>query len=96
MQIQVINDQDRDIAIAEIRRLNAVMAQFRKEGRTVYAEAYALCGLIDALEVRASRGHREILVLDCTTAQIQAVMEWRSWDEDGDFEDLVIHLVRKA
>ena len=42
MQIQVINDQDRDIAIAEIRRLNAVMAQFGEESRTVYAEAYAL------------------------------------------------------
>lgn len=49
MQIQVINDQDRDIAIAEIRRLNAVMAQFGEESRTVYAEAYAPCPM------RASR-----------------------------------------
>lgn len=96
MQIQVISDQDRDNAIAEIRRLNAVMAQFGDESRTVFAEAYAICGLVDALEVRANRGHREILVLDCTPAQIQAVLEWQSWDEGGEFEDLVIHLVRKA
>jgi len=96
MQIQLINDQDRDIAIAEIRRLNAVMAQFGNESRTVYAEAYALCGLVDALEIRASRGQREILVLDCTTAQIRAVLEWQTLDEVGEFEDLVIHLVRKA
>lgn len=96
MQIQVINDQDRDIAIAEIRRLNTVMAQSGDESRTVYAEAYALCGLVDALEVRANRGHREILVLDCTHAQIRAVLEWQSWDEGGEFQDLVIHLVRKA
>ncbi|WP_415763936.1 hypothetical protein [Pseudomonas sp. CP4] len=96
MQIQVINDQDRDIAIAEIRRLNAAMEQFGEESRTVYAEAYALCGLVVALEVRASRGHREILVLDCTTAQIRVVLEWQTLDEVGEFEDLVIHLVRKA
>lgn len=30
MQIQVINDQDRDNTIAEIRRLNSVMAQVRR------------------------------------------------------------------
>lgn len=96
MQIQLINDRDRENAIAEIRRLNAVMAQFGEESRTVYAEAYALCGLVDALEVRANRGHREILVLDCTSAQIRAVLEWQAWDEVGEFEDFVIHLVRKA
>lgn len=96
MHIQVINDQDRDNAIAEIRRLNAVMAMFGDESRTVFAEAYGLCGLVDALEVRANRGHREILVLDCTGAQVQAVLEWKSRDDEGEFEDLVIHLVRKA
>lgn len=96
MQIQVINDRDRDNAIAEIRRLNAAMAQFGDESRTVFAEAYAPSGLVDALEIRANRGHREILVMDCTRVQVQAVLEWQACDDEGQLEDLVIHLVRKA
>lgn len=96
MQIQVINELERDSAIAEIGRLKAVMAKLGDESRTVFAEAYAICGLVDLLEVRACRGERELLVMNCTRAQIQAVLEWQSWDEDGEFEDLVIHLVRKA
>lgn len=95
MQIQVINEQDRDTTIAEIRRLNAVMAHFGDESRTVFAEAYAADGLVDALEVRANRGHREILVLDCSRPQIQAVLEWQACDDEGELEDLIIHLVRK-
>ena len=66
MQIQVINERERDTAIAEIRRLNSVMAQFGDESRTVFAEAYGADGLVDALEIRANRGQLEILVLDCT------------------------------
>ncbi len=96
MQIQVINERERDNAIAEIRRLNAVMAQFGDESRTVFAEAYGTDGLVDALEIRANRGQMEILVLDCTRLQIQAVLEWQACDDEGVLEDLVIHLVRKA
>ena len=95
MQIQVINERERDTAIAEIRRLNSVMAQFGDESRTVFAEAYAADGLVDALEIRANRGQREILVLDCSRQQIQAVLEWQACDDEGELEDLVIHLVRK-
>lgn len=96
MQIQVINDRDRDSAVEEIHRLNAVMAEFGSESRTVFAEAYAPSGLVDVLEIRANRGHREILVMDCTRTQVQAVLEWQACDDEGELEDLVIHLVRKA
>ena len=100
MQIQVIAERDRDHAITEIRRLNAVMSQLGYESRTVYAEAYAADGLVEILEVRANRGQREILVMDCSQAQVQvqvqAVLEWQVCDDEGQLEDLVIHLVRKA
>lgn len=96
MQIQVIVERERDNAIEEIRRIHAVMAQLGYEGRTVFAEAYGADGLVQILEVRASGGQGEILVMDCSREQIQAVLEWQSCDDEGEFEDLVIHLVRKA
>ncbi|POR62989.1 hypothetical protein [Pseudomonas syringae] len=97
MQIQVITECARDNFVKQIRRLNAVMSQLGEESLTVFAEAYATGGLIEILEVRANRGDQEILVLDCSREQIQAVLEWQSETEDlVDLEDLVIHLVRRA
>ena len=96
MQIQVIVERERDNAIEEIRRLHAVMTQLGYEGRTVFAEAYGADGLVQILEVRVSGGQGEILVMDCSREQVQAVLEWQSCDDEGEFEDLVIHLVRKA
>lgn len=96
MQIQVITECARDEAIHEIRRLSAALTQHGEESRTTYAEAYGADGLIEILEIRASRGHREILVLDCSREQIQALLEWQSETEDKpELDDLVIHLVRK-
>ena len=96
MHIQLIVERERDNAIEEIRRINAVMTQLGYEGRTVFAEAYGADGLIQILEVRASGGQREILVMDCSREQVQAVLEWQSCDDEGELDDLVIHLVRKA
>jgi hypothetical protein len=96
MQIQVIAKRDQDHAITEIRRLNAVMSQLGYESRTVFAEAYATDGLVEILEVRANRGQREILVMECSREQVQAVLEWQACDDEGELEDLVIHLVQKA
>lgn len=62
----------------------------------VHADAYATQGLLEILEVRAARGEREMMVLQCSRDQIRAVLEWQSETEDCvDLEDLVIHLVRK-
>lgn len=96
MHIQLIVERDQDNAIDEIRRINAVMTQLGYEGRTVFAEAYGADGLVQILEVRASGGQGEILVMDCSREQVQAVLEWQSCDDEGEFDDLVIHLVRKA
>lgn len=96
MHIQLIVERERDNAIEEIRRINAVMTQLGYEGRTVFAEAYGADGLIQILEVRASGGQREILVMECSREQVQAVLEWQSCDDEGELDDLVIHLVRKA
>jgi len=95
MHIQLIVERERDNAIEEIRRINAVMTQLGYEGRTVFAEAYGADGLVQILEVRASGGQREILVMDCSREQVQAVLEWQSCDDEWEFDDLVIHLVRK-
>jgi len=94
MHIQLIVERERDNAIEEIRRINAVMTQLGYEGRTVFAEAYGADGLVQILEVRASGGQREILVMDCSREQVQAVLEWQSCDDEGELDDLVIHLVR--
>lgn len=96
MHIQLIVERERDNAVEEIRRINAVMTQLGYEGRTVFAEAYGADGLVQILEVRASGGQLEILVMDCSREQVQAVLEWQSCDDEGEFDDLVIHLVRKA
>lgn len=42
-----------------------------------------------------ARGDRGILVMDCTRAQVQAVLEWSSCDDDGQLQDLEIFLVRR-
>lgn len=97
MHIQVIADPSSVGSLAEIKRLGAVMEALGYASNTVYAEAYGGAGLVSILEVRAMRGQKEILIVDCTRDQVQAVLEWQACDDDqGLYEDLVIHLVRKA
>ena len=96
MQIQVINTT-RDGASADV--VGTVIAGLKQTSDglpIVHAEAYAADGLVGILEVRAVRGEREILVMDCSRAHVQGVLEWNACDDEGTFEDLVIHLVRKA
>lgn len=95
MHIQLV-EREQDNAAEEIRRINAVMVQLGYEGRTVFAEAYGADGLVQILEVRAAGGQSEIFVMDCSREQVHAVLEWQSCNDEGEFEDLVIHLVRKA
>nr|WP_236732635.1 hypothetical protein [Pseudomonas amygdali] len=63
----------------------------------VHADAYAVDGLLEILDVRAARGEREIMVLQCSREQIQAVLEWQLEAKDAvDLEDLIIHLARRT
>lgn len=61
----------------------------------VFADAYATQGLLEILEVRVARGERGILVMDCSQAQVQAVLEWGTCDDEDLLKDLEIFLVRR-
>lgn len=61
----------------------------------VFANAYATDGLLEILEVRVARGERGILVMDCSRAQVQAVLEWGACDDEDLLKDLEIFLVRR-
>jgi hypothetical protein len=95
MQIQVINSSWTVDSPDLIGFVIAGLRQTPDGLPIVHADAYANDGLLGILEVRAVRGEREILVMDCSRAHVQAVLEWNSCDDEGVFEDLVIHLVRK-
>jgi hypothetical protein len=95
MQIQILAGSETSTPLQD--RITEVMRQMGNDHRkTVRAEAYAAEGLVDILEVRATGGQREILVLNCSRQQIQAALDWQSSTEDNnDFEGLELHLVRK-
>jgi len=95
MQIQILAGSDTSACLQE--RVTELMNQMGNDHRkTVQAEAYGAEGLVDILEVRATDGQREILVLSCSRQQIQAVLDWQSSTEDNnEFEGLELHLVRK-
>jgi hypothetical protein len=95
MQIQVIYDSRTDDSSDVIRSVIGALKRTPDGLPIVHAEAYAVDGLAGILEVRAVRGEREILVMECSRAHIRGVLEWNFCDDDGEFEDLVIHLVRK-
>ena len=95
MQIQILAGSDKAASLQD--RLTELMRQMGNDHRkTVQADAYGIDGLVDILEVRATDGQREILVLNCSRQQIQAALEWQSSTEDNnEFEGLELHLVRK-
>ncbi len=94
MQIQILAGSDKAIPLQDC--VTEVMRQMGNDHRkTVQADAYGADGLVDILEVRATNGQREILVLSCSRQQIQAVLDWQSSSEDSnEFEGLELHLVR--
>jgi len=96
MQIQVLAEGGNETSISLQDRVTELLNQLGNDHRkTVQAYAYGVDGLVDALEVRAANGQREILVMDCSRMQIQAVLEWQSRAEDNnEFKGLELHLVR--
>ncbi|WP_460116822.1 hypothetical protein [Pseudomonas sp. S2_C03] len=95
MQIQILACNGTAANLQD--RVTEVMRQMGNDHRkTVQADAYGADGLVDILEVRATNGQREILVLSCSRQQIQAVLDWQSSSEDSnEFEGLELYLVRK-
>ena len=96
MQIQVITGEGRDGATKQFKHLKELQELIVRANQMVYAEAYSAAGLVEILEVRGAT-EKELLVLQCTRQQIQAVLEWQSaMDEVIELENLVIHLVRQV
>lgn len=97
MQIQVLTEGAFDTSVSLQDRVSELLNQLGNDHRkTVQADAYGADGLVDILEVRAADGQREIVVLNCSRLQIQAVLEWQSGAEDNnEFEGLELHLVRQ-
>ncbi|MDU8571816.1 hypothetical protein RYA98_05675 [Pseudomonas syringae] len=95
MHIQVITGEGWQGATKLLKHLNELHESIGEANQLVYAEAYSAAGLLEILEVRSAT-KQELLVLECSRDQIQAVLEWQSETEDlVDLEDLVIHLVRR-
>jgi hypothetical protein len=94
MQIQILAGSDTAASLQD--RVTELMRQMGNDHRKiVQADAYGTDGLVDILEVRATDGQREILVLNCSRQQIQAALDWQSSTEDNnEYEGLELHLVR--
>ncbi|EPF66047.1 MULTISPECIES: hypothetical protein [Pseudomonas syringae group] len=94
MHIQIIT------GAGKTARLQATLHELLAQGceaRIIEASVYTAEGLRSIMDVVASGGHRTLLVDDCTTEQIEAVLIWQSdTDESNELDDLTIHLVRKA
>lgn len=96
MHIQIVAGNDQGGAMKQLRQLKELADCLGETTKTVDAEAYSAAGLVEILELRGVSA-RETLVLDCSREQIQAVLERQSaTDEVIEFEDLVLHLVKKG
>lgn len=97
MQIQVITG---DAGTGKTTKLRSIEAQQLAEGRQVgiiHADAYSHHGLLGIMEVRLERGERTLLVDDCSSKQIEEVLQWQKEAEGNEqFKGLAIHLVRRA
>lgn len=95
MHVQVITGDAQQGETNRLRHLKDLKDWLNESGKIVHAEAYDPAGLVTILEVRAV-SDKEILVLECSRDQIQAVLEWQSaTDEVVEFENLLLHLVQK-
>jgi hypothetical protein len=97
MQVQVFIGNAGDGKTSKLQEIQDQLVAARHVAPIIQAGAYAEEGLLQILDVRAAGGQREILVDDCSRLQILKVLEWRSCTEDDpNFDDLVIHLVRQS
>lgn len=97
MQIQVISGEEATGKTRKLRAIEAALLGAGKEASIIHAESYAAEGLLRIMEVRVHKGQRTLMVDDCTRQQIDAVLEWQSTVEDDEqYNDLIVHLVRKV
>lgn len=97
MQVQVITGNAGTGKTTTLRSIEAQQLAEGKPAAIIYAEAYSHRGLLIALEVRLERGERTLLVDDCSSKQIEEVLQWQKEAAGNErFKDLAIHLVRRA
>lgn len=95
MHVQIINGDGKNGETVRLKLLKGLGDWLGQSWQAVHADAYCAASLIEILEVRAST-EREILVLECSRPQIQAVLEWQSATEEVvELEDMLLHMVRK-
>jgi hypothetical protein len=95
MHVQIISGDGQNGETVRLKLLKGLGDWLGQSWQAVHADAYCAATLIEILEVRAST-EREILVLECSREQIQAVLEWQSATEEVvEFEDVLLHMVRK-
>jgi hypothetical protein len=95
MHVQIISGDGKNGETARLKVLKGLGDWLGQTWQGVHADAYSAASLIEILEVRAST-EREILVLECSREQIQAVLEWQSaTDEVVELENVLLHMVRK-
>ncbi|WP_095156096.1 hypothetical protein [Pseudomonas sp. Irchel 3E13] len=95
MEVQVISSHRPRQATDQVGEFAKKLVPSAKRLPIVQAEAYAVQGLLDILEVRAGRGEQEILVMACSPEQVQAVLEWSCLHDEGELQGLEIYLVRR-
>ncbi len=96
MHIQVITGEGPNGLTQHLKHLKELQEWIGGANQIVHAEAYSAAGLVEILEVRGAT-EQELLVLECTREQIQAVLEWQSAsDEVIELENLVLNLVRQV
>ncbi|WP_273822723.1 hypothetical protein [Pseudomonas asplenii] len=93
MQIQLVGSKQ---GRAHLRDVQSSLEFAGIEARIIDADAYSAAGLLEIVEVQVARGDRHLLVSNCSSAQVYAVLEWQSCDDDELLKDLEIHLVRKG
>lgn len=96
MQICVLIGNASVCGSSQLQQEQNRLAQAGHDHPVINAGAYAGDGLLTILEVRVNAGQREILVDDCTRAQIHNVLAWQSTVEDDTrFDDLTVYLARR-
>lgn len=97
MHIQVLIGNADTSGHSQLQQVQDRLVEAGRDFPVIQAGAYAEDGLLTILEVRLNAGQREILVDDCTRAQILHVIAWQTClEDDPRFEDLTVHLARRA
>lgn len=97
MQVHVITGNAGTGKTTKLRLIEVQQLAEGKQAGIIHADAYSHQGLLGIMEVRLERGERTLLVDDCSSKQIDEVLQWQKEAAGNEqLKGLVIHLVRQA